>query len=58
VIAHLSATQLAAGVRDKYLADKLESLTATLNDDVDNAITNRRRADLAATLSGIAARLR
>jgi len=53
-----SATQLAAGARDKYLADKLESLAATLNDDVDDAITNRRRADLAATLSGIAARLR
>jgi uncharacterized protein (DUF305 family) len=53
-----SASKLDDGARDKDLADKVQSLAQTLEDDSSDAITKRRRAGLAATLSGISARLR
>ena len=51
------ASQLDDGARDEELAGKLDSLAATIKDDGD-AITNRRKAGLAETLSGISAKLR
>jgi len=53
-----SAMQLVDGARDEDLADKLDSLAATISVDGGDALTIRRRAGLAATLSGISARLR
>ena len=53
-----SALILQSDGRDKELATKLESLAAALDDDSGDAITTRRRAGLAETLSGIAAGLR
>ena len=53
-----SATQLVDGASDEDLADKLDSLVATIKDEGGDAITKRRRAGLATTLSGISARLR
>ena len=53
-----SASQLDARAPDEALAAELESLAAAVDDDSGDAITIRRRAGLAETLSGIAARLR
>jgi len=53
-----SETQIENGTRDAELAAKLESLAAALGDDSGDAITTKRRAGLAETLSGIAAALR
>ena len=53
-----SAAQLENGARDPQLAAKLEMLAAALHKDSGDAITTRRRAALAETLSGIAAGLR
>jgi len=53
-----SALILQSDGRDAELATKLESLAAALDDDSGDAITTRRRAGLAETLSGIAAGLR
>ncbi len=52
-----SESLLGDGARDKRLARKLKSLAAGLKEDGGDAITNKRRAELAATLSGIGARL-
>jgi len=46
------------GTGDKKLARKLKSLAKAVDDDSGDAITTRRRAGLAETLSGIAAGLR
>jgi hypothetical protein len=53
-----SASQLDVHATDEKLAAKLESLAAAMVDDSGDAITTRRRAGLAETLNGIAARLR
>ena len=53
-----SASQLDARAPDEALAAELESLAAVVDDDSGDAITIRRRAGLAETLSGIAGRLR
>jgi len=53
-----SALQLQAGARDKKLASSLVSLAKSLPNDSGNAVTKQRRAALANTLKGIAARLR
>ncbi len=53
-----SASQLEDGARDEDLAARLKSLAADLEQASGDAVTNRRRAALAETLSGIAARLR
>ena len=64
VVADLSAalddsvSQLEDGARDEELATRLELLAAELNDNNGDAIANQRRAALAETLGGIAARLR
>jgi hypothetical protein len=44
--------------RDRKLAKELKSLAADLEDDTGDAMTKKRRAALAETLNGIAARLR
>ena len=44
--------------RDRKLAKELSSLAADVKDDTGDAITKKRRAALADTLNGIAARLR
>ena len=54
---HRSVSQLDTGARDEELAARLESLAKGLNEDSGDAITNKRRAALAETLKGIAARL-
>jgi len=53
-----SVSRLEDGARDKKLANRLESLSADLQEDSDDAIEKKRRAELAGTLNGIAARLR
>ena len=53
-----SAARLREGTQDEELAAKLESLAAALGENRGNVVTNKRRAALAETLSGIAARLR
>jgi hypothetical protein len=53
-----SALQLQAGAQDKKLASSLVSLAKSLPNDSGNAVTRQRRAALAGTLKGIAARLR
>ncbi|NND54555.1 MAG: DUF305 domain-containing protein [Gammaproteobacteria bacterium] len=53
-----SARGLAGGMRDKKLARRLKSLAATVKKDSDDAINGKRKAALADTLAGIAARLR
>jgi hypothetical protein len=53
-----SASRLRDGGRDADLAARLESLAAGVNGDEGDAVTNGRKAALADTLSGIAARLR
>ena len=53
-----SAERLQDGARDKELAARLKSLGATLSKKSGDAVTTKRQAALAATLSGIAARLR
>ena len=53
-----SASRLEEGGRDRDLATTLESLSASLEANTGNAITKRRRMELAETLDGIAARLR
>ena len=60
LVADLAAAldQAESGDRDKKLARKLKSLAKALDDDSGDAITTRRRAGLAETLSGIAAGLR
>ncbi len=56
-LAH-SAALLQSDGRDKELAGRLELLAVVIEDDGGDAITTRRRAGLAATLSGIAAKVR
>ncbi|MEE8543038.1 MAG: DUF305 domain-containing protein [Gammaproteobacteria bacterium] len=53
-----SASQLQDGARDADLAASLESLAASVQKESGDAITQKRRAGLAETLGGIAARLR
>ena len=54
-----SAARLEDGARDEDLAAGLESLAAALEDeDRGDTVTQKRRAALGETLSGIAARLR
>ncbi|MGB5625778.1 MAG: hypothetical protein WBM61_08610 [Woeseiaceae bacterium] len=53
-----SSTQLKDGARDRSLAARLKSLSKSLKDDSGDATTKKRRAALAETLKGIAARLR
>lgn len=53
-----SASQLEDGARDEGLVSSLESLAVALDEDGGDAITIKRRAGLAETLNGIAARLR
>ena len=53
-----SASRLHDGARDAELAARLESLAAAVDEDSGDAITQKRRAALAETLGGIAARLR
>jgi len=53
-----SASQLEASKRDRTLAATLESLAETVGEDGGDANTMKRRAGLAETLGGIAARLR
>jgi uncharacterized protein (DUF305 family) len=53
-----SASRLEDGARDEDLAARLEALSAALEEGSGDAIANKRRAALAETLSGIAARLR
>jgi hypothetical protein len=53
-----AASQLESGTRDKGLAKELNSMAATLEQDDGDATTKKRRAALAETLGGIAARLR
>ncbi|MEE8542356.1 MAG: DUF305 domain-containing protein, partial [Gammaproteobacteria bacterium] len=53
-----SAIRLQSGTPDADLAARLESLAAALDGERGDAITTRRRAGLAETLSGIAAGLR
>jgi hypothetical protein len=53
-----SATRLESGGRDRDLARKLTTLAKTVNVDSGDANTKMRRAALAGTLDGIAARLR
>ncbi len=50
--------QAESGDRDKKLARRLKSLARALDDDSGDAITTKRRAGLAETLTGIAAGLR
>jgi len=53
-----SETQLGDGKKDRDLARRLESLAKDVGKGEGNAITAKRRAGLAETLDGIAARLR
>ncbi|MGY8794347.1 MAG: LVIVD repeat-containing protein, partial [Woeseiales bacterium] len=53
-----SSARLEAGGRDRKLSRNLRSLAANLDSDGGDAATNKRRAALAETLDGIAARLR
>lgn len=53
-----SVSQLQAGARDGILAASLESLAAAMGNNAGDAVTAKRRASLAETLKGIAARLR
>ena len=53
-----SASALQDGESDEGLATRLESLAAAVETDAGDGITTRRRAALAETLGGIAARLR
>ena len=53
-----SASQLEKGARDRSLAARLKSMSKSLKDESGDAITKKRRAALADTLKGIAARLR
>ncbi len=53
-----SGAQLEKGARDNDLATSLESLATALSKNTEDAITAKRRASLAETLNGIAARLR
>jgi hypothetical protein len=53
-----AASRLKEGALDENLAATLESMAAALEGNPGDAITTRRRAGLAATLSGIATRLR
>jgi uncharacterized protein (DUF305 family) len=53
-----SATQLENGASDGDLADSLEMLSMGLNEIGGDAISQKRRAALSDTLTGIAARLR
>ena len=52
-----AASQLEEGARDRNLAGKLRSLSKAMKDDGSDALANKRRAALANTLAGIAARL-
>jgi hypothetical protein len=53
-----AASQLEQGARDKSLAGKLKSLSQAMQGGDGDALANKRRAALAKTLTGIAARLR
>ena len=53
-----SASRLKDGARDKNLAARLKSMSKSLKDESGDEITKKRRAALAETLKGIAARLR
>jgi len=53
-----AAAQLREGVRDAGLAARLESLGQAVSSDSGDRLATERRAALAETLSGIAARLR
>jgi uncharacterized protein (DUF305 family) len=53
-----AAASLENGGRDRQLAARLQSLATNLGKERGNAITTKRRAGLAGTLSEIAARLR
>ena len=53
-----AATALDSGASDKALARKLAKLAKTAADGSGDAMTQKRRASLASTLDGIAARLR
>ncbi len=55
---NLADTQLKDGKRDRELAARLESLAKDVGQGEGDAITAKRRASLAGTLNGIAARLR
>ncbi|MDH3546774.1 MAG: DUF305 domain-containing protein, partial [Gammaproteobacteria bacterium] len=53
-----AASRFADAVRDKNLAAELKSLAKAVEKKSGDAVTSKRRAALAETLSGIAARLR
>ncbi|MGK2924423.1 MAG: DUF305 domain-containing protein [Lysobacterales bacterium] len=53
-----AASRLAKRARDKDLAATLESMSAALDENAADGVTTQRRAGLAKTLNGIAARLR
>ena len=53
-----SAAKLEGGARDKKLSAKLKSLAKSVQKGGGDAVTEKRRAALAETLGGIAARLR
>lgn len=53
-----SATAIGSGTTDAALAENIDMISMSLNDIGGDAITQKRRASLAATLSGISAQLR
>lgn len=53
-----AVSRLEGAKRDDDLAAELDAMAATLEHDDGDAITKKRRAALAETLSGITARLR
>ena len=53
-----AATKLGAGARDRALAGSLEKLASAIRKESGDAIATKRRAGLAGTLGGIAARLK
>ena len=54
---HRSVSQLEKGARDENLAERLKSLAKNFDPDRGDTITKKRKAALAETLMGIAARL-
>jgi uncharacterized protein (DUF305 family) len=60
LVAHMRAALAGADMqrRDRKLAKELKSLAADVEDDTGDTVTKKRRAALADTLNGIAARLR
>jgi chorismate synthase len=54
---HRSVSQLEKGARDEELAARLEAMARGMDADSGDTITKKRKAALAETLMGIAARL-